>query len=60
MKDREEGEVFANSAFFPTDWTTAENDELFQVLDDLYERARRIALNIDKKVSDINSILDRL
>jgi hypothetical protein len=60
MKDREEGEVFVARAIFPTQNSSNENDELFQTLDDLYEQARRVALDVDKKVNAVSDILDKI
>jgi hypothetical protein len=60
MKDREQGEVFVARAAFPTANSTNENDQLFQTLDELYEQARRTALDVDKKVNEISNILDKI
>ncbi|SRR6266404_2349145 len=60
MKDREQGEVFVARAISPTSNSSAENDALFQTLDELYEQARRVALDVDKKVSDVSNILDKI
>jgi hypothetical protein len=60
MKDREEGEVFVARAVVPTDTSSNDNDQLFQMLDELYERARRVALDVDRKVNEISDILDTI
>jgi hypothetical protein len=60
MKDREEGEVFVTIARVPTETSSTENDQLFQMLDELYETARRIALDVDRKVNEISKILDSI
>src|SRR5882762_1782507 len=54
MKDREDGEVFALRAITPTADSSQQNDNLFLLLDDLYDRARRVALDIDKKVDNVS------
>jgi hypothetical protein len=60
MKDKEQEEVFVARAVSPTNDTSRENDELYQTLDNLHEHARRVALDIDRKVSDVNNILDKI
>jgi hypothetical protein len=60
MKDKDNGEMFVASAIVPTSATTNENDQLFQILDDLYDQARRVALDVDKKVNEVSNILDKI
>ena len=60
MKDKDNVEVFVAFALSPTSNTTDENDELFPILVDLYEQARRIALNVDKKLHDVSNFLDTI
>jgi hypothetical protein len=60
MKDRDQAEVFVTRAFAPSSNSTVDNDNVFQTLDQLYEQARRIALDIDKKVNDVSNILDKI
>jgi len=60
MKDREQGEVFVAFAVYPTSTSSRENDDLFATLDQLFEQARRTALDVDKKVSDVSNILDKI
>jgi len=60
MKDAAGEEVFVMRAISPTSETSHENDKRWEMLDDLYERARRIALNIDKKVADVSKVLDSM
>ena len=60
MRDREQGEVFVLRATSPTPSSPPENDAIFQVLEELFENARRVALDIDKKVSEATNILDKI
>jgi hypothetical protein len=60
MKDGEQLEVFIEVAYFPGENTSVENDNLYEMLDAMYESARRVALDIDKKVSDVSNILDKI
>jgi hypothetical protein len=60
MKDSEAEDVFHKTAYTPANTTSDENDALFELLDELYERARMTALKIDAKLRDANSILDRI
>jgi hypothetical protein len=60
MKDKEQVEVFVERAFLPSEESSQKNDELFEVLDELYERARMTALDIDKKLSEASDILDKI
>jgi hypothetical protein len=60
MRDKEQAEVFVARAYVPTPTSPSENDQLFQTLDNLYEYARRIALDIDQKVNDVSNILDKI
>jgi hypothetical protein len=60
MKDAEEGDVFALRATSPSSSSSDENDLLFSLLEEMYDRARIIALNIDKKVNAVNDILDKI
>src|ERR1700682_4375024 len=53
MKDEAETDMFTLYARYPTEDTSAENDEAHSVLEPLYELARRKALNIDQKLSDV-------
>ncbi len=60
MRDREGQTIFEMNAWEPSSDTTTENDQKYNVLGELFERARRAALQIDKKVNEVNSFLDRL
>jgi hypothetical protein len=60
MKDGEQSEVFIETAYYPSQNTTLENDNLYETLDAMYESARRVALDIDKKVSDVAKLLDKI
>lgn len=60
MKDKDKDTVFVAQAFRSTPTTTAENDQVYSVLAELFERARRIALNVDKKVNEVKNILDKM
>jgi len=60
MKDNLEGEVFVAFAVVPDVDTSDQNDQLFQMLDELYQQARRVALDIDRKVDEISDILDKM
>jgi hypothetical protein len=60
MKDGEQLEVFIETAYLPTQNTSMENDNLYEILDAVYESARRVALDIDKKVSDVSKLLDKI
>jgi len=60
MKDSGQAEVFVANAFVPSNESAIENDNLFALLDELYEQARRIALDIDKKVNEVTNILDKI
>jgi hypothetical protein len=60
MKDREDGEVFVERAIAPSTDTSMSQDRVWDILDDLYEQARRVALDIDKKVSDVTNLLDKI
>ena len=60
MKDKNQEEVFVLRANTPTPQSSQENDQLWLVLDELFERARRIALDVDQKVSEVNKILDKI
>lgn len=60
MTDKNQQAVFIVDACTPSGDTSSENDRLYEVLAALYERARRAALDVDKKVKDVADILDRL
>jgi hypothetical protein len=60
MKDKDGEMVFVAQAFAPDSETSIENDQLYTTLDELYEQARRIALDIDKKLTDVSEILDNI
>lgn len=60
MKGTGEEELVVFRAAYPTQQTSTENDRLFEQLDELYDRARRLALNIDEKVQNVSAILDKL
>jgi|GEM_PF-6957772 hypothetical protein len=60
MKDLGEIELFELDAVQPDPETSPENDRVHILLENLYSWARRIALNVDDKVSDIKNFLDKL
>jgi hypothetical protein len=60
MRDKEAEEVFVMRAVDPGAATSMENDELFATLEELYNRARTVALNIDRKVEAASNILDKI
>jgi hypothetical protein len=60
MKDGGETELFELIAVEPDPDTSAENDKVHILLEDLYTRARRTALNVDQKVADVKNFLDNL
>jgi hypothetical protein len=50
-------EVFVLGAYKPNNWSTEEEDQIYRVISDLHEQARRSALDIDKKLTDVKAIL---
>lgn len=62
LKMRSEGDepIFSIRAFQPDSTSTSENDQIYELLDELYDRARRIALRIDAKVGEVSGILDKM
>jgi hypothetical protein len=60
MRDSSAADIFVLRAFAPTQTSSQQNDETYQVLDDVYDSARRIALDIDKKLADVSDILDKI
>jgi hypothetical protein len=59
MKTGDE-EVLTVRARSPTQSSPRQEDEMFELLGELYDSARRIALNIDQKLNAVSNILDNL
>jgi hypothetical protein len=60
MRDKDQVEIFNLQATAPTPASSSENDALFVTIDELHDEARRIALDIDKKVAAVADILDNI
>ena len=60
MKDKADIEMFSLTGYTPTVDTSPAVDRIHNLLEELYERARRTALDIDKKVAKASSFLDKL
>ena len=60
VQDESEAQLFSLAADYPNQETTPPNDEIYDILESLYDRARRIALHIDEKVAEATNLLDHL
>jgi hypothetical protein len=60
MTDPTSETVFKIRVTEPTQDTTQDNDKIFRVLEELWESARRAALDIDKKITEVSRILDNI
>jgi hypothetical protein len=60
MKDSEGDEVFSIAAEQAVLYDDPKKEELFNMLRDLYELARKKALNVDKKIATATGLLDKI
>ena len=60
MKDNAESVVFREAMRAPDSNTTSAYDRDYEILAELHERARRAALQIDKKIAKAEQFLDNL
>ena len=60
MTDSASATIFRMRAVEPDPETDQDNDQQWEPLEELWERARRAALDIDKKVNEASKILDKI
>jgi hypothetical protein len=60
MTDSAGATIFRMRAVEPDPETDRDNDQQWEPLEELWERARRAALDIDKKVNEASKILDQI
>ncbi len=58
MSDAASEMVFNVWAAEPSQDTTQDDDKIFRVLEELWESARRVALDIDRKIREVERMLD--